>query len=110
MNSSSLTELAAEHLAVARTAPSGRSAHTVYGGHARDLRQTLIALQAGHALGEHDAPGEATLQVLEGTVRITAGEESWTGRAGDHLPIPPARHDLLAETDAVVLLTVATRA
>lgn len=110
MESQSLSELAAEHLSIARTAPSGRSAHTVYGGHARDLRQTLIALAAGNALGEHESPGEATLQVLEGTVRLHAGDETWTGNTGDHLPIPPARHDLAAETDAVVLLTVATRA
>lgn len=110
MDSQSLTELAAQQLSVARSAPSGRAAHTVYGGHSRDLRQTLIALAAGHGLGEHEAPGEATLQVLEGTVRMKAGEDSWTGQAGDHLPIPPVRHDLMAETDAVVLLTVATRA
>lgn len=110
MDSQSLTELAAQQLSVARSAPSGRAAHTVYGGHSRDLRQTLIALAAGHGLGEHEAPGEATLQVLEGTVHMKAGEDSWTGRAGDHLPIPLVRHDLMAETDAVVLLTVATRA
>lgn len=110
MQSQSLTGLAAQQLSIARDAPSGRAAHTVYGGQARDLRQTLIALAAGHGLGEHEAPGEATLQVLEGTVRMNADDDSWTGQAGDHLPIPPVRHDLMAETDAVVLLTVATRA
>ena len=45
-----------------------------------------------------------------GTVRLTAGDESWEGSAGDHLVIPQHRHDLHADTDAVVLLTVATRA
>ncbi len=110
MQSQSLTEIAAEQLAAARTAASGRAAHTVYGGRAHDLRQTLIAIAAGKALGEHEAPGEATLQVLQGTVQMHAGNETWTGHAGDHLPIPPVRHDLVAETDAVVLLTVATRA
>jgi quercetin dioxygenase-like cupin family protein len=48
--------------------------------------------------------------VLSGEVRITAGEESWSGAAGDYLVIPPERHDLQAVSDAVVLLTVATRA
>ena len=110
MQSQSLTDLAAEQLSAARTASSGRASHTVYGGHDRDLRQTLIALAAGNALAEHEAPGEATLQVLLGTVRMNAGAESWTGQVGDHLPIPPMRHDLVAETDAVVLLTVAARA
>ncbi len=110
MESQSLAALAKEHLDLARAAANGRSAHTIYGGQGRDLRQVLLALAAGHALAEHEAPGEATLQVLEGTVRMNAGDESWTGSAGDHLAIPPRRHDLHADTDAVVLLTVATRA
>lgn len=110
MESRSLTTLAAEQVEAARGASSGRAAVTVHGGHQHDLRQTLIALAAGRSLGEHDAPGEATLQVLSGEVRLHAGEETWTGAAGDYLLIPPHRHDLEAVTDAAVLLTVATRA
>lgn len=34
-------------LDIARAASSGRSAHTVYGGHEHILRQTMIALRAG---------------------------------------------------------------
>ena len=41
MDSDSLTELARQHLAQAREAHSGRSAHTVYGGPNHVLRQTL---------------------------------------------------------------------
>jgi hypothetical protein len=51
---SSLTALAREQLKVALQASSGRSAQTVYGGHEHVLRQTLIALAAGHKLDEHD--------------------------------------------------------
>ncbi|MCD9199092.1 cupin domain-containing protein [Aeromicrobium wangtongii] len=108
MNGRSLLELAETELATARAASSGRAATTVYGGQEHDLRQTLIALAEGHSLGEHEPPGEATLQVLSGQVRLTAGDDSWDGAAGDYLIIPGARHDLLAVTDAVVLLTVAT--
>ena len=110
MQQTSLTHLAEVQLTAAREASSGRSAVTVYGGREHDLRQTLIALARGRSLGEHQAPGEATLQVLVGTVRLTAGEETWEGSAGDHLVLPPDRHDLYAETDAAVLLTVATGA
>jgi quercetin dioxygenase-like cupin family protein len=110
MESRSLTALVREHLANAASASAGRSAVTVYGGRQHDLRQTLIALTAGTALGEHEAPGEATLQVLEGRVVLHAGGEQWEGDAGDHVVIPPERHDLAAVTDAAVLLTVATRA
>lgn len=107
MNGSSLHTLADEHMASAREHTAGRSAHTVYGGQGHALRQTLIALVAGRRLGEHESPGEATLQVLRGSVRLHAGEDTWDGAAGDHLMIPPARHDLEALEDSVVLLTVA---
>ncbi len=110
MKSTSLCALAEQQLEQARDASSGRAAVTVHGGHEHDLRQTLIALVADRSLAEHEAPGEATLHVLQGNVRLTAGDEAWEGDAGDFLVIPPMRHDLTALTDAVVLLTVATRA
>jgi quercetin dioxygenase-like cupin family protein len=110
MQGESLTRLAEEQLALARESSSGRAAVTVYGGREHDMRQTLIALVEGHALGQHESPSEASLQVLSGEVRISAGDDSWSGGAGDYLVIPPLRHDLHAVSDAVVLLTVATRA
>lgn len=107
MEKISLTALADQHLTNAATAPSGRSAHTVYGGHEHVLRQTLIALLAGQELTEHENPGEATLQVLHGRIRLTSGTTSWEGATGDHLIVPDARHSLHAIQDSVVLLTVA---
>ncbi|SFC79873.1 hypothetical protein SAMN04487968_111140 [Nocardioides terrae] len=106
----SLTSLAEEQLAAARAASNGRAAVTVFGGQEHDLRQTLIALVGGAALHEHDSPGDASLQVLSGTVRLVAGDDSCEAGAGDYLHIPPQRHALEAVSDAVVLLTVATRA
>jgi quercetin dioxygenase-like cupin family protein len=107
MHKPSLTALARTHLDLAAAAPSGRSAHTLYGGHEQVLRQTLIALTAGTSLSEHENPGEATVQVLSGRVRLLAGAASWDGRAGDLLVMPPSRHSLEAVETAVVLLTVA---
>ena len=104
---SSLTALVRHQLAEARTASSGRSAHTVYGGHEHLLRQTLIALTAGHKLDEHDNPGEATVHVLHGRVRLNAGDLDWEGSPGDLLIVPDARHSLEALEDSTVLLTVA---
>jgi quercetin dioxygenase-like cupin family protein len=109
MESLSLTTLASEKLAEARQARSGRAAHTIHGGHAHDLRQTLVALRAGEKLAEHDSPGEATLQVLTGHVRLNAGDDHWEGKSGDHVTIPPQRHSLEAIDDSAIVLTVAKR-
>jgi quercetin dioxygenase-like cupin family protein len=103
---SSLTALARGQLELARQASSGRSAHTVYGGNEHVLRQTLIALAAGHRLDEHDSPGEATVHVLHGRVRLSAGEDGWEGSPGDLLVVPAVRHSLDAIEDSAVLLTV----
>ena len=40
--------------------------------------------------------------MLRGQVRLTAGEDRWEAGTGDHLVIPPARHDLHALTDALL--------
>jgi quercetin dioxygenase-like cupin family protein len=107
MDKISLTALSRQQLAAARDTRSGRSAHTVYGGHQHKLRQTLIALTAGARLDDHESPGEATLQVIHGRVRLTSADTSWDGRPGDYLVIPAARHGLHALDDSVVLLSVA---
>ena len=106
MQSTSLTTLAAERLAAAREAASGRSAQAIYGGHDHALRQTLLALAAGQELAEHESPGEATLQVLHGRVRLATADDVWEGGAGDYVVIPSARHSLTAIEDAAVILTV----
>ncbi len=107
MEKMSLTALVRQQLSLAQNASSGRSASTVYGGHEHVLRQTMIAMMAGQMLNEHENPGEATVHVLHGRVRLAAGDTSWEGSTGDLLIVPDATHSLEALETAVVLLTVA---
>ena len=106
MQKTSLTALARHELEAASRAPSGRSGRTIYGGHEHQLRQTLIALRAGHALGEYENPGEATVLVVVGRVIVRCGEDSWSGWNSDLIILPSASHRIEAVEDSVVLLTV----
>ncbi|MEU6034175.1 cupin domain-containing protein [Actinomadura sp. NPDC047616] len=107
MQKISLDARVREHMERAAASPAGRSAETVYGGHEHTLRQTLIALRAGASLAEHENPGEATVLVLRGRVRLHSGDTTWEGMTGDLLIVPPARHGLEAVEDAAALVTVA---
>ncbi|PKW26359.1 LuxR family transcriptional regulator [Phycicoccus duodecadis] len=110
MSNVSLTALAREQLELATAASSGRSAHTVFGGHEHRLRQTVIALGSGTRLAEHANPGEATVHVLHGRVRLDAGDAGWEAAAGHLLAVPDGPHSVLALEDAVILLTAVNRA
>jgi quercetin dioxygenase-like cupin family protein len=107
MQKISIDALATQQLKAATAASSGRAADTVYGGHEKILRQTVIAMTNGTTVSEHRNPGEATILVLRGRVRLRAGANSWQARTGDLLIVPDSVHSLEAEEDAVVLLTVA---
>ncbi|GAA2371024.1 cupin [Gordonia cholesterolivorans] len=107
MSAVSLPEVVEELLAEAREAHSGRAGRTVRGHSDHRLRHTVIALRAGAELSDHESPGEATLQVLHGRVRLTCEDGDWEGSAGALTDIPPTRHGLIADDDSAILLTVA---
>lgn len=109
MSAVSLPVVVDELLQEARAASSGRSSRTVRGHTEHSLRHTVIALAAGHVLSDHESPGEATIQVLHGAVRLTTADGEWRGVAGDLVDIPGIRHGLTADEDAAVMLTVALR-
>lgn len=109
MDKLSLVATARELARKAGDSGSGRAAHTVFGGHDHTLRQTVIVLVAGESLSEHENPGEATVHVLSGRVRLSGGQTSWEGRSGDLIAVPQERHSLEALEDSAVLLTVAKK-
>ncbi|GHJ61022.1 hypothetical protein NOK12_35400 [Nocardioides sp. OK12] len=105
MEAVSLVRLGHEHLSRAAGATAGRSSVTVHGGQGYALHQTLIALAAGHGLDEHRHTGEATLQVVHGTVDLVTSDDTVRLRTGDHAVVPAAAHSVAASEDSVVLLT-----
>lgn len=107
MQKTSLEALARQQIESARSAAGGRAADTVVGGHEKILRQTVVAMLKGVSLSEHENPGEATVLVLSGRVRLAAGDVSWEGRRDDLIIVPDARHSLEALEDSAILLTVA---
>jgi quercetin dioxygenase-like cupin family protein len=106
MRKLSLDAVAREQLKQAKENSNKRSAKTVYGGHEHSLRQSVIALAGGAVMADHISPGEATLQVLQGRVRLTAGKDTWDLRSGDLLDIPGDRQSVEAIEPSVLLLTV----
>jgi quercetin dioxygenase-like cupin family protein len=109
MQKQSLDALAREQLDAARRSTAGRAAHTAVGGHEHVMRQTVIALLAGRSLAEHVNPGEATVFVLRGRVRLATDDAAWEGRHGDLIIVPPKPHSLDAIEDSAILLTVAKK-
>lgn len=107
MDKLSLVATAREQAQKAAASSNGRASHTVFGGHSNTLRQTVIALNAGESLSEHVNPGEATVHVLNGRVRLSCSRTSWEGRSGDLIAVPQEPHSLEALVDSAVLLTVA---
>jgi quercetin dioxygenase-like cupin family protein len=102
-----LPTAAAAILSQARAAKAGRAGRTLTPGAGAPLKQALLALTEGSVLADHESPGDATLHVLTGRVRLTASGTDTLLSQGAFLPIPPVRHGIEALEDAVLLLTVA---
>ena len=107
MQKISVEALARQQIKLAATAGGQHTADTVYGGHEKVLRQTVIGMIAGARLAEHENPGEAPVLLLHGRVRLSTADLAWEAARGDLLIMPESRHSLDALEDSAVLLTVA---
>ncbi|GAA3323263.1 MULTISPECIES: cupin domain-containing protein [Paeniglutamicibacter] len=107
MKKFSLTAIARAQVQAAAAQSSGRAASTVFGGHEQTLRQTVIGLASGTELKEHINPGEATVMVLTGRIRLSSDGDSWEARTGDLLVMPPGYSQITALEESSLLLSVA---
>jgi quercetin dioxygenase-like cupin family protein len=74
---------------------------------AEQLEVVRIVLHAGKTLREHSAPGEITVQCLEGEVEFGTTDAVHLLRAGDFIHLRRGEpHSLAARSDASLLLTI----
>ena len=74
---------------------------------AEQLEVVRIVLHAGKGLREHSAPGEITVQCLEGEVEFRTPEAVHTLGAGDFIHLRRGHpHSLTALSDASLLVTI----
>jgi quercetin dioxygenase-like cupin family protein len=73
-----------------------------------DMMEAIrLVLPAGRQIAEHKAPGEITVQCLEGRVKFTVGGVANEMTAGDLLYLRAAEpHALQAVDDSSVLVTI----
>lgn|GEM_PF-40301 len=72
-----------------------------------DLSMTLFALDKDSVIAKHSTPGDAMVQVLEGIVEITIGDELYTVSSGESIVMPAnIPHALKAIEGFKMLLTV----
>jgi quercetin dioxygenase-like cupin family protein len=90
--------------AAAGPAGSGRKARSlVKDGH---LRVTMIVIEPGGGIGEHEAPGPITVQPLEGRIRFTAEGDTHELGPGQLLALGAGlRHSVSSEEGGTFLLT-----
>jgi quercetin dioxygenase-like cupin family protein len=74
------------------------------------LRVTLVGVRPGGGLSEHTSAGPITIHVLEGSITLTAQENTWALTAGSLLALDAAvPHAVHSESGGMFLLTVVGR-
>ena len=88
-------------------APEGtRDPVVVHSGN--EARAVLIVLNAGQEMGDHQVKENAWVTVLEGRVRVSAGDETVDAGPGTLVRFDPdERHSLASDDGARILLLLA---
>lgn len=88
--------------------PQGARSPVVLHSKEGSARAVLIELRSGEALGDHGVKESVLVLVLDGTVRVEAGDESVDGDAGTLFHFEPdERHSVTSDSGARVLLLLA---
>jgi quercetin dioxygenase-like cupin family protein len=88
--------------------PDGSRSPVVIHSQEGERRVVLIGLEAGQELGEHQVKEAALILVVDGEVRVDAGDESVDARAGGLFRFEPdERHTVTTRSGARLLLLLA---
>jgi quercetin dioxygenase-like cupin family protein len=88
--------------------PQGARSPVVLHSREGSERAVLIELRAGEALGDHQVKESALLLVLDGSVRVEAGDESVDAEAGGLFHFEPGEeHSVTSDGGARILLVLA---
>ena len=88
--------------------PDGSRSPAVLYSREGERRVVLIGLEPGQALNEHQVKEAALVVVVDGQVRVTAGDDSITASAGSLVRFEPdERHSVTADDGARILLLLA---
>jgi quercetin dioxygenase-like cupin family protein len=72
------------------------------------LRLTLVGIKAGASLRDHKAGGPVNIHVLEGDIDVKVGERTERLQKGRSVVLASdVAHSLQAQSDSVLLLTIA---
>ena len=90
------------------TTPDGSRSPEILHSQVGESRVVAIHLQAGQELGDHQVKEAALLVVVDGTVRVEAGDRSIDAAVGTVVRFEPdERHSVAAAGEARVLLVLA---
>ena len=89
-------------------AESGRNALSLVRGD--EMTVVLTVMKEGAALNEHRAPGPATVILLSGRIRVSAGAEEATLESGSAVSFTAnLRHAVKAAEDSAFLIVIGGR-
>ena len=75
------------------------------------FRIVLVALQSGAEVAAHQTDSPITLQVIEGRIEVSIGDDECALGVGQLLTLRPGmRHAMRAQEDSAFLLTLASEA
>jgi quercetin dioxygenase-like cupin family protein len=87
--------------------PAGKRSPVVLHS-SEEARAVLVALEPGEELGVHQVKENAFVTVVDGTVRVEAGGDSFDADAGELVAFEPdERHSISSSEGARVLLFLA---